>query len=125
MSNEKYTPKVGDKVRAEFGESVLVGEVIAATAAWLDLDLGLDVVTIDPDGWTFTQIVEPMVFKPLAVVYVRPVSVDDAWDEHYFVRAPGGGWFGGRDFIWWNRDENVEALIRDNKATLLFEGVEG
>lgn len=134
---EKYVPVVGDRVRATCGESVIVGEVLYAVdsgkhGAAVDIDIyGSNTLTVrSSDGWSFERIVEPIVFKPLAVARVAPKlvrgSVDDAWGNGSleFVRSHPDLWvqFGGA--TWEFSDEEMESLIRVGKAELVFEGVD-
>jgi len=57
-----YMPKVGDKVRATLGESVVVGEVVViATHELMDIALGDPrdsvVRVFEVDGWHFEQVI--------------------------------------------------------------------
>lgn len=60
-----YMPKVGDRVRATLGESVLVGIVTdagnASDNSWIDLKIHDDAFDLQlwySDGWRFEQVVE-------------------------------------------------------------------
>lgn len=129
---EKYVPVVGDRVRATCGESVIVGEVTPAESeGWLCMGYAKGrEFYLAVSEWSFERIIEPIVFKPLAVARVVPElvrrSVDDAWgnDSLEFVRSYPDLWLQFGDVNWEFQDEEMESFIRGGKAELVFEGVD-
>lgn len=125
-----YVPSKGDRVRAQDGENVLVGAVIDEGEAWgngkwVAVELGSKAipVTLEVAKWTFTRIIEPIKFKPLAVAELRNVSIDDAWEPKHYSRVAEDCW---TDYgcTYEPGDAEVQQLIEDGEAELIFEGAE-
>lgn len=117
----EYTPKVGDRVRATLGESVLVGDV-----TWLyeDGDVQLDIAS--PDGsryvcdmdWKFEQVVE-LPSKPWALVG-HPTD----YDYVPYIRDRSGNWHEiDSDGQTLRVDEETVMHYMTRGFTVLFEGV--
>lgn len=114
--SEKYTPRVGDKVRATLGENVLVGIVESIPSGYeCNINIGPQVRLVNTDvGWQFEQITSvPSKFGAVIrradgerFTLVEPDAVDDlAW----FGRLTG-----------WMRFGEVTA----GGFTVLFDGVD-
>ena len=120
---ETYTPKVGDKVRATLGESVLVGKVTwvgeSGGKPSVDLLVSANSARQQPvygyDGWQFERVID-VPTKPFAVV----ASADN---KKGYVRDAVGVWTsvisGGAA-----SPATIADLIRDEGYWVAFEGVE-
>lgn len=116
-----YTPKVGDKVRAMLGESVIAGEVVVTVNNGEIFDIALGdprdsvVRLFDAEGWHFEQIVEvPTKFGAVIRRADGAVfSLIDLGDRHYLLP-------------WWERGEAWSSTERATAGgfTVLFEGVD-
>lgn len=118
---EKYTPKVGDKVRATLGENVLVGEIwgwdtrsvgvvwelrIAGVPESIDL--------VSSDGWQFEQVVSvPSKFG--AVIRRADGEMLTLADP---AALAGRGWY-SRFTDWVGREQATAGGF-----TVLFDGVD-
>jgi hypothetical protein len=115
--SEKYTPKVGDKVRATLGENVLVGEVAEVGRTIVEIQMAgvpqeLWTLTFS-DGWQFEQIVSvPSKFG--AVIRRADGEVFQISDQNPAIRR----WFGkgGKGFS--------KAEATRGGFTVLFDGVD-
>lgn len=125
-----YTPRVGDKVRATLGESVVVGEVTTVEFG-PNLPVRLTVfpstqsferlcLTVGtPGAWTVEQVVT-VPSKNLAIVGPAPGS---GWNPYIFM---GGEWreahsSGQLDLV---VERDVLHMMSHEGFTVLFDGVD-
>lgn len=118
---ETYIPKVGDKVRATLGESVLVGRVAYSDPSTRSADIlvgsepGFAWALHGSDGWQFEQVID-VPTKPFAVVIGSRA-------QGGYVRGYEGEWtsvFSGS----FASAETIAELIRDEGYRVVFEGVD-
>lgn len=113
--SEKYTPRVGDKVRATLGENVLVGTVTQELAGGLvELVVATDEeVVLSVDCWQFGQVVS--VPSKFGAVIRRADGRVFALIEPNDVLA----WFVSNRDRWARQDEATAGGF-----TVLFDGVD-
>jgi hypothetical protein len=114
-----YVPKVGDKVRATLGESVIVGEVLSdrfrSNHNLVEIDTGVESYAVcdRSDGWQFEQVVS---------VPTKFGAVIRRADGTLFTLGDPGqsdGWFAGGVIRWAEQDEATAGGF-----TVLFDGVD-